>query len=48
MFEGINPTSENIVMKFWEILSPLLKGSNYNLHSIKIYETEKNIVEYRG
>jgi 6-pyruvoyltetrahydropterin/6-carboxytetrahydropterin synthase len=44
--KGIIPTSENLVMKFWEILSPeIFQGK---LFSIKLYESDKNYVEYKG
>ena len=43
---GINPTVENIVVIFWDILSE--KISSGKLHSIKIYETPDSFVEYRG
>lgn len=46
MFEGIIPTTENMVIKFWEILEPKIRSNNASLHSIKLYETEKNFVEY--
>jgi 6-pyruvoyltetrahydropterin/6-carboxytetrahydropterin synthase len=48
MFKGIIPTTENMVLKFWEILHPKIKKENVSLYSIKLYETEKNFVEYRG
>ena len=48
MFEGIIPTTENMVIKFWEALAPRVKCDNARLYSIKLYETEKNFVEYRG
>ena len=48
ILNGINPTAENIVMEFWKILYPLLTSKNCTLYSIKLYETEKNIFEFRG
>jgi 6-pyruvoyltetrahydropterin/6-carboxytetrahydropterin synthase len=48
MFEGIIPTTENMVIKFWKTLKPKVKRNNVRLYSIKLYETEKNYVEYRG
>ncbi|MDZ4713254.1 MAG: 6-carboxytetrahydropterin synthase [bacterium] len=48
IFKGIIPTTENMIVKFWEVLAPKVKRSNVSLHSIKLYETEKNFVEYRG
>lgn len=48
MFKNIIPTTENMAVKFWEILEPKVKRDNVKLYSIKLYETEKNYVEYRG
>lgn len=46
MFKGIIPTAENIAIVFYKILEPKLKRPNAWLHSVKIYETEKNSVTY--
>ena len=44
--KGIIPTAENLAIKFWEILeSKITKG---RLHEIKLYESERNYVTYRG
>ncbi|MDQ3021904.1 MAG: 6-carboxytetrahydropterin synthase [Bacteroidota bacterium] len=48
MFKDVIPTTENMVLKFWDAIEPKVKRQNVNLYSIKIYETEKNYVEYRG
>ena len=50
MFKGIIPTTENMVEKFWEILQPRIEKESplAKLYSIKLYETDKNWVEYRG
>lgn len=48
MFKDVNPTTENIAMIFWNQLKNELKAENHSLYSIKIYETEKNFVEYKG
>jgi 6-pyruvoyltetrahydropterin/6-carboxytetrahydropterin synthase len=40
------PTSENIAVAVWRELKDALPSGE--LHSIKLYETEKNYVEYRG
>jgi 6-pyruvoyltetrahydropterin/6-carboxytetrahydropterin synthase len=40
------PTAENIAYSFWQILKP--KIGNAKLSSIRLYETENNVVEYRG
>ncbi|MBT4127966.1 MAG: 6-carboxytetrahydropterin synthase, partial [Nitrospina sp.] len=44
--EGIIPTAENLAIKFWEVLEP--KISKGRLHEIKLYESERNYVVYRG
>lgn len=44
--KGINPTTENVAVAFWNVLVD--KIPNGKLHSIKLYETENNYVEYRG
>jgi 6-pyruvoyltetrahydropterin/6-carboxytetrahydropterin synthase len=41
--KNINPTTENLVVAFWERLKPHL-----NLSSVKLIETENNWAEYRG
>ena len=48
MFKGIIPTTENMVLRFWEALKPRVNSENVKLYSIKLYETDKNYVEYRG
>jgi 6-pyruvoyltetrahydropterin/6-carboxytetrahydropterin synthase len=42
---GLNPTAENLVVVFWRLLRPRLGTL---LHHIRLYETEKNWVDYRG
>jgi 6-pyruvoyltetrahydropterin/6-carboxytetrahydropterin synthase len=44
--KGIIPTAENLAISFWKILSP--KIAEGRLFSIRVYESEKNYVEYRG
>lgn len=44
--KGIVPTAENIVRKFWEVLSPKIPEGR--LFSVRLQETENNSVEYRG
>jgi 6-pyruvoyltetrahydropterin/6-carboxytetrahydropterin synthase len=43
-FNNLNPTAENIVIVIWNILRPLIEKS-LDL-KIKLYETERNFVEY--
>ncbi len=44
--KGTIPTAENIVRAFWRVLE--LKIGEEILYSIRLHETENNIVEYRG
>jgi len=44
--KGINPTSENFVVAIWNELQKYLPSGL--LFGIKLYETERNFVEYRG
>ena len=48
LFKDVIPTTENMAVKFWEILEKKVKRDNVRLYSIRLYETEKNYVEYRG
>ena len=43
-FKDLNPTSENVAVVIWDLLSPKLT----NLFKIGLYETEKNYFEYYG
>ncbi len=44
--QGVIPTAENIAKAFWQVLCP--KISEGKLYSIRLHETENNVVEYRG
>lgn len=44
--EGMQPTTENLVMLFWKQLTPQLE--NCELHCIRLYETENIYAEYFG
>ena len=44
--QGIIPTAENIVRIFWRLLEP--KTGEAKLFSVRLHETENNMVEYRG
>lgn len=41
-------STENLAIAIWGILMPLIQESGAILHSIKLYETENNFVEYLG
>jgi 6-pyruvoyltetrahydropterin/6-carboxytetrahydropterin synthase len=47
---GKMASCENLVMEFWKILAPKVKllGTACELHSLKLYETPRNYVEYFG
>lgn len=44
--QGINPTSENIVVQFWRILESAVAPAT--LVRLRLWETENNYVEYEG
>jgi 6-pyruvoyltetrahydropterin/6-carboxytetrahydropterin synthase len=44
--KDIIPTAENIVRVFWQVLESKINGAK--LFSIRLRETENNVVEYRG
>jgi len=44
--KGIIPTAENIARAFWDVLES--KSGETQLYSIRLHETENNMVEYRG
>jgi 6-pyruvoyltetrahydropterin/6-carboxytetrahydropterin synthase len=41
---GINPTTENLVVVFWQLLAGKLPG----LFELRLHETENNVAIYRG
>jgi len=44
--KDVIPTAENLAIHFWEVLESKLK--NGQLYEIKLYESERNFVIYRG
>jgi 6-pyruvoyltetrahydropterin/6-carboxytetrahydropterin synthase len=44
--KGIIPTAENLAIHFWNALESKLESGE--LHEIKLYESERNFVIYRG
>lgn len=44
--QGMQPTTENLVILFWKQLEPHLEGCQ--LHSIRLHETENIYAEYFG
>ena len=43
---GVNPTAENLVVKFWEVLEPEVAPAR--LVRLVLHETERNKVVYTG
>ncbi|WP_162055725.1 6-pyruvoyl trahydropterin synthase family protein [Pontibacter pamirensis] len=44
-------STENLIVEFWKILEPRIldiSDKNAQLHSLKLYETPRNYVEYFG
>lgn len=46
--QGKIASSENLAIAIWEQLEPKIKMLGIELHSIRIEETENNIIEYFG
>lgn len=44
--DGIIPSTENLAVAFWNELEPVLPEGL--LHTVRVYETPRNFVEYRG
>jgi 6-pyruvoyltetrahydropterin/6-carboxytetrahydropterin synthase len=45
---GLMPSTENVAIAIWKELLPHVNALDCKLHSIKLYETENNYVEYFG
>jgi 6-pyruvoyltetrahydropterin/6-carboxytetrahydropterin synthase len=43
---GVNPTTENLVVRFWERIAPAIAPAQ--LVTLRLRETENNYVEYSG
>lgn len=48
IFKNTIPTTERMAMVFWGLLTDKVKSENAELYSVKLYETAKNFVEYKG
>jgi 6-pyruvoyltetrahydropterin/6-carboxytetrahydropterin synthase len=46
--KGKLASTENLAIGIWEEIEPLVRTSGAKLHSIRLEETENNIVEYFG
>jgi 6-pyruvoyltetrahydropterin/6-carboxytetrahydropterin synthase len=44
--QGVNPTTENIIVACWQRLEPALRPAR--LSRLRLWETENNYVEYEG
>ena len=44
--EGVIPSTENLAIAFWRQIEPRINQGK--LHAVRIYETDSNIVEFRG
>lgn len=44
--KGSIPTAENVAIACWNQLAPVIRQGR--LYSVRLYETEKNFVEYKG
>lgn len=45
---NIIPTAENLAVKFWDILEPSIQKEGGRLYQIKLFESDRNFVIYRG
>ena len=43
---GVNPSTENLVIAFWNELEPHIHAGR--LHCVRLYETPRNFAEYHG
>ena len=43
---GVIPTTENLVIAFWQVLEPLIPSGR--LYRVRLYETPRNFAEYCG
>ena len=46
--KGMQPTTENLAMLFWQELAPDIEKEGAKLHCIKLFETENIYAEYFG
>lgn len=43
---GVIPSTENLVIAFWNELAPRIKAGR--LHQVRLYETPRNFADYHG
>lgn len=46
--KGVMPSTENVAIGIWKELKPHVDKLDCKLHSVKLFETENNYVEYFG
>jgi len=46
--KNIMPSTENLAIKIWEQIERHIRSKGSELHSVKLFETENNYVEYFG
>lgn len=46
--QGIQPTTENLVMLIWQRMEAALQGHSCRLHAVKLWETDTIYAEYYG
>jgi 6-pyruvoyltetrahydropterin/6-carboxytetrahydropterin synthase len=44
--QGVNPTSENIIVAFWKVIEPAIRPAR--LTRLRLWETENNYVDFHG
>ncbi len=47
-FSSVVPTAENVAKEIWRRLEPHLSFENARLHSVRLYETEDQYVDFDG
>ncbi len=46
--QGVIPSAENLTVAFWKQLEPRIRETGARLDSVKLWETPRNVAEYRG
>ncbi|HRO76257.1 MAG TPA: 6-carboxytetrahydropterin synthase [Crocinitomicaceae bacterium] len=46
--QGLMPSTENLIIKMWELLEKPITKAGGTLHKLRLEETENNFVEYFG
>ncbi len=48
VLKDVIPSTENVAIAIWKLLQAKIQAHGCNLHCIKLFETERNYVEYYG